>query len=62
MIFIDVGVESGDSFLPSSHLEPFLLRSAKIRLFSDTTKFRVAIRRDFQQPLIPNFVNNTNSL
>ena len=40
----------------------FLLNDgAKIRLFSDTTKFRVAIRRDFQQPLIPNFVNKANS-
>ena len=40
----------------------FLLNDgAKIRLFSDTTKFRVAIRTDFQQPLIPNFVNKANS-
>ena len=40
----------------------FLLNDgAKIRLFSDTTKFRVAIRRDFQQLLIPNFVNKANS-
>ena len=34
---------------------------AKIRLFSDTTKFRVAIRTDFQQPLIRNLVNKANS-
>ena len=40
----------------------FLLNDgAKIRLFSDTTKFRVAIRTDFQQPLILNFVNKANS-
>ena len=40
----------------------FLLNDgAKIRLFSDTTKFRVAIRRDFQQLLILNSVNKTNS-
>ena len=34
---------------------------AKIRLFSDITKFRVAIRTDFQQPLIRNLVNKANS-
>ena len=34
---------------------------AKIRLFSDTTKFRVAIRTDFQQSLIPKSVNKANS-
>ena len=40
----------------------FLLNDdAKIRLFSDTTKFRVAIRADFQQLLILNSVNKTNS-
>ena len=40
----------------------FLLNDdAKVRLFSDTAKFRVAIRADFQQPLIPNFVNKANS-
>ena len=40
----------------------FLLNDvAKIRLFSDTTKFQVAIRTDFQQPLILNFVNKANS-
>ena len=40
----------------------FLLNDgAKIRLFSGTTKFRVAIRADFQQPLILNSVNKTNS-
>ena len=40
----------------------FLLNDdAKIRLFSDTTKFRVAIRTDFQQLLILNSVNKTNS-
>ena len=35
--------------------------SAKVRLFSEATKFRVAIRRDFQQPLIPVLVNKANS-
>ena len=40
----------------------FLLNDgAKIRLFHDTTKFRVAIRPDFQQPLILNLVNKANS-
>ena len=34
---------------------------AKVRLFSEATKFRVAIRRDFQQPLIPVLVNKANS-
>ena len=35
--------------------------SAKVRLFSEATKNRVAIRRDFQQPLIPVLVNKANS-
>ena len=35
--------------------------SAKVRLFLEATKFRVAIRRDFQQPLIPVLVNKANS-
>ena len=40
----------------------FLLNDdAKVQQNSDTTKFRVAIRTDFQQPLIPNFVNKANS-
>ena len=40
----------------------FLLNDdAKVQQKSDTTKFRVAIRADFQQPLIPNFVNKANS-
>ena len=43
------------------HQEPFLLRGAKIRHFSDTTKFRMAIRPDFQQSLILNLVNKANS-
>ena len=34
---------------------------AKVRLFSEATKFRVAIRRDFQQPLISILVNKANS-
>ena len=34
---------------------------AKVRLFSEATKFRVAIRCDFQQPLIPVLVNKANS-
>ena len=34
---------------------------AKVRLFSEATKFRVAIRRDFPQPLIPVLVNKANS-
>ena len=38
MISIGVGVESGDSFLPSSHQQPFLLRSAKVQQNSDTAK------------------------
>ena len=33
----------------------------RYRLSSDTTKFRVAIRTDFQQLLILNSVNKTNS-
>ena len=37
------------------------MTGAKVRLFSDTTKFRVAIRSDFQQPLIPVLVNKANS-
>ena len=37
------------------------MTGAKVRLFSDTTKNRVAIRRDFQQPLIPILVNKANS-
>ena len=39
----------------------FSFYRGKIRLFSDTTKFRVAIRRDFQQLLILNSVNKANS-
>ena len=35
--------------------------SAKVRLFLEATNFRVAIRRDFQQPLIPILVNKANS-
>ena len=34
---------------------------AKVRLFFEATKNRVAIRRDFQQPLIPVLVNKANS-
>ena len=49
------------SLLELCRVQPFLLRSAKIRLFSDTAKFRVAIRLDFQQPLILNLVNKANS-
>ena len=49
------------SLLELCRVPPFLLRSAKIRLFSDITKFRVAIRTDFQQPLIRNLVNKANS-
>ena len=49
------------SLLELCRVQPFLLRSAKIRLFSDATKFRVAIRPDFQQPLIQNLVNKANS-
>ena len=37
------------------------MTGAKVRLFSEATKFRVAIRRDFQQPLIPVLVNKANS-
>ncbi len=47
---------------PNRSSGAFLLNDdAKIRLFSDTTKFRVAIRPDFQQPLILISVNKTNS-
>ena len=52
VLFI-IGVESGGTLFSGSSSEAFLLNDdAKIRLFSDTTKFRVAIRADFQQPLI----------
>ena len=37
------------------------MTGAKVRLFSEATKNRVAIRRDFQQPLIPILVNKANS-
>ena len=37
------------------------MTGAKVRLFLEATKFRVAIRRDFQQPLIPVLVNKANS-
>ena len=37
------------------------MTGAKVRLFSEATKNRVAIRRDFQQPLIPVLVNKANS-
>ena len=56
-----VQMSAEPSLLELCRVQPFLLRSAKIRLFSDTTKFRVAIRTDFQQLLILNSVNKTNS-
>ena len=56
-----VQMSAEPSLLELCRVQPFLLRSAKVRLFSDTAKFRVAIRADFQQPLIPNFVNKANS-
>ena len=37
------------------------MTGAKVLLFLEATKFRVAIRRDFQQPLIPVLVNKANS-
>lgn len=37
------------------------MTGAKVRLFSEATKFRVAIRSDFQQPLIPILFNKANS-
>lgn len=37
------------------------MTGAKVRLFSEATKNRLAIRRDFQQPLIPVLVNKANS-
>ena len=56
-----VQMSAEPSLLELCRVQPFLLRSAKIRLFSDTTKFRVAIRTDFQQSLIPKSVNKANS-
>ena len=42
--------------------KPFLNHSAKIRQFSDTTKFRRVIRGDFQHAFNLKPVKNTNSL
>ena len=46
------------SLLKLCRAQPFLNHDAKIRQFSDTTKFQRVIRRDFSTLSIRNLLNN----